>query len=116
MDFQLDEFEYEDDVFYSELRKQVMQLTAEDEDDNIEEHVYKNKNSNTVAARKEGLNDSRGYYDWHEMAAPAFIMNLWRTGNGTGVFIPQIVQSKKKNRSRRKRNERGQTYKRAEQN
>ncbi|KAL1551238.1 hypothetical protein AAHA92_19106 [Salvia divinorum] len=115
MDFQFDEFEYEDDVFYSELRKQVMQLTAEDDDD-VEEQVCRNKNSTTVAARKEGLNDGRGYYDWPEMAAPAFIMNLWRTGNGTGVFIPQIVQTKKNHRSRRKRNERGRTHKRVEQN
>ncbi|XP_057765769.1 uncharacterized protein LOC130986379 [Salvia miltiorrhiza] len=125
MDFQFEEYEYEDDVFYSELRKQVLQLTAEDDD--VEEQVYRNKNSNKVAAQREGLDDGHrhisrdgGYYDWppnkEEVAAPAWVMNLWRTGNGTGVFIPQIVQSKKKNRPRRKRNERGRTYKRVEQN
>ncbi|KAG6425254.1 hypothetical protein SASPL_115681 [Salvia splendens] len=110
MDFQLQELEYEYDVFYSELRKQVLQLTAEDDDDDVQEH--KIKNSNAVAAQKEGR---RGYYDWpqhnEEVAAPTWIMNASITGNGTGVFIPQIVQSRRKNRSRRKRNERGQTNK-----
>ncbi|KAL1564935.1 hypothetical protein AAHA92_07213 [Salvia divinorum] len=112
MDFQFDEFEYEDDVFYSELRKQVLQLTAEDDDDAQEHNI---KNSNAVAAQKEGR---RGYYDWpqhnKEVVGPAWIVNASRTGNGTGVFIPQIVQSKRKNRSRRKRNERGRPNKSVE--
>ena len=97
MDFQFDDLEYEDDVFYSELRKQVLQLTADDDDDDIQEH--KIKNSNAVAAQKEGR---CGYYNWpqhkEEVAAPAWIMNASRTGNGTGVFIPQIVRSRRKNR------------------
>lgn len=97
MDFQFDELEYEDAVFYSELRKQVLQLTADDDDD-VQEH--KIKNSNAVAAQREGR---RGYYDWlqhkEEAATRAWIMNASRTGNGTGVFIPQIVQSRRRNRS-----------------
>lgn len=102
--YMLEEMEYEDDVFYSELRKQVLQLTAEDDD---QELVYGNKNLSMVAVRKGGLHDGSrrdgAYYDWPQneegIAAPAWIMNLWKTGNGTGVFIPQIVHTtKKKNR------------------
>ncbi|KAI3467123.1 hypothetical protein Pfo_023786, partial [Paulownia fortunei] len=88
-----DEFEYEDDVFYCELRRQVLQLTAEDDD---REEFYENKNSNAVAAAgKQGLNNGPCGDDH---AAPAWILNLWRTGNGTGVFIPQVTQSRRKNR------------------
>lgn len=94
----VEDFEYEDDVFYSELRRRVLQLTEDYEEDE-EERVCGRKDSNMVVAEKQ-----RGYYDWppnkEGIAAPASIMNLWRAGNGTGVFIPQIVQqSKKKNRS-----------------
>lgn len=104
--YMLEEMEYEDDVFYSELRKQVLQLTAEDEDDDDDQElVYGNKNviSSMVAVRKGGLNDGpRRYYNWPQseegIAAPAWIMNLWKTGNGTGVFIPQIVHTNKKNK------------------
>ncbi|KAH6834476.1 hypothetical protein C2S53_004211 [Perilla frutescens var. hirtella] len=124
--YMYDDFEYEDDVFYSELRKQVLQLTAEDDDDQEQAVFDESKNLNMVAPQKGGHDDGArhrvsldgGYYNWprnkEEVAAPAWIMNLWKTGNGTGVFIPQIVQSKKKNRPRRRKNERGRTYRRVE--
>jgi hypothetical protein len=115
-----DEFEYDDDdVFYVELRRRVLQLTAEDDLD--DEDVYVNKNPNTVETRKQGLNDcffgvteNRGYYNWpgnkEDQTTPAWICSSWRTVNGTGVFIPQTVQSRRKNRSRRKKkNERRRT-------
>ncbi|KAG8366577.1 hypothetical protein BUALT_Bualt17G0094400 [Buddleja alternifolia] len=78
-----------------------------------------------VEARKEGtdkgprsVTQCRSYYNWpdnkEDYAAPAWILNLWRSGNGTGVFIPQISQSRRKYKPRRKKNERGTTYKRVE--
>ncbi|XP_057810602.1 uncharacterized protein LOC131025032 [Salvia miltiorrhiza] len=117
-----EEYVYDDDVFYVELRKQVLQLTAED-DDGEEEDVYETKvmmNENGTEAHKHGpyLGPPRPvcYHGWptiKDAAAPAWIVNLWRTGNGTGVFIPQGVHSKRKNRSRRK-NGRGRTHRRVE--
>ncbi|KAL3824072.1 hypothetical protein ACJIZ3_020101 [Penstemon smallii] len=125
--YSCDEFENEDDVYYSELKRQVLQLTEEDEEN--DECLYENKNPNmAVEARKRGPNKNpcsvrqpRFYYNWpgpgpkEDCAAPAWILNLWRTGNnGTGVFIPQLVQSRRKNKPRRKMNERGRIYKRVE--
>ncbi|KAK4430187.1 hypothetical protein Salat_1319400 [Sesamum alatum] len=120
-----DEFEYDDDdVFYDELRRQVLQLTAEDDDhDDEKEVLYENKNPNMIKAREQGLNHGAtndwGYYNWprnkEDHAAPAWTLNLWRTGNGTGVFIPQITpQSRRKNRQRKKKNKGGRTNKAVE--
>lgn len=105
-----EEYEEEDDVFYDELRRQVLQLTAEDDDD-VHEDVYENKILNRIEARKQGpyngpcsVPQPLCYYNWpgnkEDCAAiPAWMLNLWRSGNGTGVFIPQTVQSRRKNRS-----------------
>ncbi|XP_022852177.1 uncharacterized protein LOC111373829 [Olea europaea var. sylvestris] len=115
-----EELEEDDEVFYCELRRQVLLLTAEDSDD---EELDENRSSpNMAEARKHGsipmlssVKPSGCLYNWsgnkEDYATPASILNLWRTGNGTGVFIPQIVQSRRKNRPRRKKkNESVRTY------
>lgn len=106
----VDEFGDEDDIFYSDLRKQVLQLTVEDEEEK-EERVHGNRNVNMVTGQKQGFNRAPrggpppdgGYYDWagnkEDHTAPVWMLNLWRPGNGTGVFIPQAVHAKKKNKS-----------------
>ncbi|KAH6763007.1 hypothetical protein C2S52_020440 [Perilla frutescens var. hirtella] len=117
----LEEYEDDDDdVFYDELRKQVLQLTA-DEDDG----AYETKIINAIKARNQGpyhgLPQPICYYGWPGMkadcaaaATPAWMVNLWRSNaNGTGVFIPQGVQTRRKNRSRRK-NDKGRAYRRVE--
>ncbi|XP_022889379.1 uncharacterized protein LOC111404879 [Olea europaea var. sylvestris] len=125
--FSYDEFEEEheedDDVFYSELRRQVMLLTAEDSDD---EELRENRSSpNMNEARKHGsipmtssVKPPTCFYNWsgnkEDYAAPAWILNLWRTGNGTGVFIPQIVRSRRNKPRRTKKNEKGRTYRQIE--
>ncbi|KAL8549422.1 hypothetical protein ACS0TY_008309 [Phlomoides rotata] len=107
----------DDDGFYDELRRQILQLTAEDDDDvDGDEGVHRNK---ILEARKQGpLLGPLRYYDWPGIkkdciATPAWMLSLWRSGNGTGVFIPQTLHSSGKNRSR-KNNERGRRYRRVE--
>lgn len=102
---QIEEYKEEDDGFYDDLRRQILQLTNEEEDDDVhKDHVLKNK---IVEARKQGpLHGPLRYYDWpgikeDSSATPAWMLKLWRSGNGTGVFIPQTVQFSGKNRSSR---------------
>ncbi|KAL6538938.1 hypothetical protein OROMI_025264 [Orobanche minor] len=106
------EFEYDDDVFYCELRKQVLQLTAEEDEDN-ENAVFcyeKNKISDMVVAAQQGLNNGiheRVYYNWKPK-------ELGRRGNGTGVFIPQITPTPIKYKPRRKKGKKGRTQEKIE--
>lgn len=99
----VDDFGDEDDVFYRDLRNQVLQLTAEDEEE--EEEVYGHKNIHMAAEHKQKGAPPRdgGFYDWagnkEDLAAPVWMLNLWRPVNGTGVFIPQVVPARKKNKS-----------------
>ncbi|GER29869.1 ATP-dependent RNA helicase dbp10 [Striga asiatica] len=91
----LDEFEEEYDVFYHELKRQVLLLTAEEEE---EEEVSEDKALNGPRARKQGYGPgivsgpSFYYYDWPEIKKDKSVLGLERSGNGTGVFIPQVVQ------------------------
>ncbi|KAL7132527.1 hypothetical protein ABFS83_12G080100 [Erythranthe nasuta] len=114
----------DDDVYYSELERQVLQLTADDDEQDQDFDANKNiiispADKGVIVNNVSRVLNGGNYYNWPEskdnLAAPAWISNLWKTGNGTGVFIPQIVlQSRKTNRPRRKRNGRGRTYKRVE--
>lgn len=99
----------EDDVFYEELRRQVLLLTAEDDDD--EERV-ENKHANAAKSLQlqQRFNAGLGpastpqpgcYYHWSGNeavdSAPRWLCNVWNSGNGTGVFIPQIIKSRRRN-------------------
>ncbi|KAL2510036.1 uncharacterized protein Fot_33683 [Forsythia ovata] len=102
----------------------MLPVTAEDSDD---EELHENSSPNMAEARKHGsiamsssVKPPGCFYNWsgnkEDYAAPAWILNLWRTGNGTGVFIPQIIQSRRRNKPRRKKNknERGRTFRQVE--
>ena len=92
-----------DDVLYAELRRQLLLLTA-DEDEDLGER----KHSDLIGACKQGSNRWVGnsptklqpgsYFNWWGSACndsvPTWLVNLWRNGGGTGVFIPQIVKSR----------------------
>ncbi|KAK2971555.1 hypothetical protein RJ640_017924 [Escallonia rubra] len=114
-----DEYEKnEDDVLYVELRRQVLLLTADDDDDaflntklpNVKRVIKKHAN---IAAHARML--PGGYFSWQENestnSVPAWLLNLWRNGSGTGVFIPEIAKTTRRNKPRRKNNERGRMYK-----
>nr|XP_027096824.1 uncharacterized protein LOC113716628 [Coffea arabica] len=107
----------EDDLFYAELRRQVLVLTAEDDED-----CQENRHPNTGKLSHQNLNFSHVsklqpgcYYNWlgndETESAPTWLFNLWKPGNGTGVFIPQIIKSRRRYRPRKKNNERGRKYK-----
>ncbi|KZV13867.1 hypothetical protein F511_44918 [Dorcoceras hygrometricum] len=109
-DYSYDVFEDEDDLLFVELRRQVLQLTADEDDDEGEDRLHENKHSTTVETRKSspknslyGVTQSGSYYNWvvskEDFVAPAWMLKLWRKeNNGTGVFIPQVSQTRRKNK------------------
>ncbi|KAA8529190.1 hypothetical protein F0562_034011 [Nyssa sinensis] len=116
------EFErYEDDVFYAELRRQILFLTAEEEDDG---DFLKTKHSNSLGVGEERPRIScistvppGNYFNWSETensnSVPTWILNLWRNGNGTGVFIPHIIKSRR-HKPRRKNSDKARTCRQVE--
>lgn len=90
----------EDDIFYAEIRRQILLLTADDEEEDFPE----SRNSWSASEGSEkGRCYPSGYFNgWdsersgHSM--PNWLSNLWRNGNGTGVFIPKINNSKRNHR------------------
>ncbi|KAJ9140709.1 hypothetical protein P3X46_031321 [Hevea brasiliensis] len=127
-DLEYDGHDDDDDAYYIEIRKQILLLTA-DEDEEFP-HA---KVSNSVAAAaskrvssrlqrcsscgvQHGSNNSFPWWEGENTnSAPTWLVNLWsRTGNGTGVFIPQnqVVQSRRRYRpaGRMMNNEKSRIY------
>ncbi|PSR88256.1 hypothetical protein CEY00_Acc31285 [Actinidia chinensis var. chinensis] len=111
-------FEIDDDVFYAELGRQILRLTSEDEDENAE--FRKNKHLKSAAKQGSGFSCSAvplpgSYFSWSENenanVVPIWLLNLWRHGTGTGVFIPHIAKSIRRHKPGRRNNARGTTYK-----
>lgn len=99
--------EFEDDDFYDELRRQVLTLTAEDEENYVQQSS-EIKNSKRVEMKSLVLQQPKGIqFYWHgdNNKVPKWLVDLWTKGNrdevfnGTGVFIPHIVKSRRRNKS-----------------
>ncbi|KAG7986524.1 hypothetical protein I3843_03G085700 [Carya illinoinensis] len=86
----------QNDVLYAEIRKQILLLTA-DEDEDL--HKAKRQNSSSIVAQKKLKQINRFYFNWWENestnSVPAWLLNLWKNANGTGVFIPQAAKTRR---------------------
>lgn len=96
-----------DDIFYAELERRILMLinTADESDHSKNTRMMRRTNTNNYSSSRRGRDQS--YFDWTETenppsSVPTTILNLWRSSNanGTGVFIPHMVKSKRRNKNR----------------
>ncbi|KAL1828895.1 hypothetical protein ACET3Z_007307 [Daucus carota] len=104
----------DDDSFYEELKRQILLLTADDEKAREDYATVDHRRRISVSNKRNSWNKMGSYFDWTNNektsanSVPACIQSLWRNGNtGTGVFIPDIVMSRRRNKPRRRKNDRG---------
>ncbi|KAI9387149.1 hypothetical protein POPTR_010G127900v4 [Populus trichocarpa] len=94
------------DVYYAELKKQILLLTADDDEEvDVTNHsrlvdIQRKQDSNSLTNSFPTTLQPGSYFNWWERQktdlVPTWPENLWRSnGNGTGVFIPQIVKSRR---------------------
>lgn len=99
----------DDDVFYAEIRRQILLLTAEDDEDFLDKkHTNcsrtSKRRSNNLTNLSSALQPGRYFNSWEleksSNSVPNWPVSLWRNGNsningnGTGVFIPHIVKTR----------------------
>uniref|UniRef100_A0A7N0TC25 Uncharacterized protein n=1 Tax=Kalanchoe fedtschenkoi TaxID=63787 RepID=A0A7N0TC25_KALFE len=101
-----------DDDFYAEMRRQILQLTAEEDEEQAMPTYQMKRSSSVYKDSFTRVHSGKSYRLWlaswenSETAcssAPVWLTNLWRchasvgsTTGGTGVFIPHIVKSRRK--------------------
>ncbi|KAJ9554104.1 hypothetical protein OSB04_018149 [Centaurea solstitialis] len=112
------ELEYRDggyESFYAELERQILILTDENDGRDFVGTTKKHTGSSLVANwRSCGVSQPEGYFCWIEKnenddrhSLPTWLSDLWRnSSNGTGVFIPRVTNSTRRNKPRRKNNKR----------
>lgn len=88
----------DDDVFFADITRQILLLTADDED--FPKTKTTSSFSTNVAKRSFDIpapdSSSLGYISWlgnknTDCSVPASLSKQWENSNGTGVFIPQAV-------------------------
>lgn len=86
----------ENDVFYNELRKQVLLLISEDEETHEHKHPVKiskeRKSADYSVFMQQGC-----FFNWEgdeKEPVPMWLSKLWKPGHGTGVFIPSVSNFK----------------------
>ncbi|XP_020213987.1 uncharacterized protein LOC109798157 [Cajanus cajan] len=114
----LSEAEYEEDTFYAEIRRQILQLTTEDNDDILETRSFNPINvpyggsNRSVYSFNSASPPASNFCLWERHSSgspPLWLVNLWKNGKGTGVFIPQVA-CRKDQRSGRMNNSRRKIY------
>ncbi|KAL4586590.1 hypothetical protein LXL04_011228 [Taraxacum kok-saghyz] len=102
-----------DDAFYAELERRVLTLIDDHDHNELSTHTHKYSNSSlfTTKRRYDTIKQTSNYFYWNENGGdlvPASILNLWeRNSKGTGVFIPRVVNSRSRNKPRRKNYNKG---------
>ncbi|KAK9276366.1 hypothetical protein L1049_005899 [Liquidambar formosana] len=111
------EFE-DDDVFYTDLQRQVLLLTADDDEEFLEKKTDNSRNAIKQGYKRSMAGFPTNYSNWemneNSGLPPAWLSNLWRNSNGTGVFIPHIVKSRRKQKTGRMNTAGGRKYKQME--
>ncbi|KAJ8774705.1 hypothetical protein K2173_017151 [Erythroxylum novogranatense] len=102
---------YEEDAYYADLTRQILLLTADDDGDGNGDFL-ESKHSDSLITSKTGhssnlitcssssaLEPASFFSSWQTQevdSVPTWLLDLWRKSNGTGVFIPQIVKSRRR--------------------
>ncbi|KAF8040228.1 hypothetical protein BT93_B2460 [Corymbia citriodora subsp. variegata] len=110
-----------DDIHYAELEKQIILLMADDgEDDPVTLDSKTNSSRQLGSAsriRYDAASNFGGWENYSSSSVPAWLLNLWSSGNvgGTGVFIPQLAQKRRRHSNfGRTNNRRKSIYKQVE--
>ncbi|CAJ1932310.1 unnamed protein product [Sphenostylis stenocarpa] len=93
------EAQFDDDTFYAEIRRQILQLTSEDEEDLLVVKPFNQASvgGSTRLAYNRTSPHANHFCSWETQSSSSadLPVNLWKSGRGTGVFIPQVVTGKK---------------------
>ncbi|XP_020204885.1 uncharacterized protein LOC109790179 [Cajanus cajan] len=98
------ETQFDDDTFYAEIRRQILQLTSEEDEDLLVQKRFNQSSVGHGGSRRlvwDSTTLANHFCSWetHSSGSPDWLVNLWKSGRGTGVFIPQVVTGKKHQRT-----------------
>ena len=99
------ETQYDDDTYYAEIRRQILLLTSEDNEDLLERKRFNSvsvvKGRSIRSVYNTAPPPASNFCSWETGSSgspPNWLVNLWKNGKGTGVFIPQAVTCRKNQR------------------
>ncbi|KAI3720004.1 hypothetical protein L6452_20911 [Arctium lappa] len=111
------------DSLYYEIERRILTLIRDDEKEDYVGSTYTTfKQSTPMSVNRQRFilgKQTGSYFCWTQdnknatSSVPVWLLNLWRnTSNGTGVFIPRVISTRKGNKPSRKCKGKGSTYKR----